>query len=51
LDSSWTVSWTRPDVLFALPLTARRNVRPPPMSKGIIGGLGVTSGMAIVPRR
>jgi hypothetical protein len=32
-------------------VTARRNVRPPPMRKGIIGGLGVTSGMAIVPRR
>jgi hypothetical protein len=38
-------------VLFALPLTARRNVRPPLMRKGIIGGLGVTSGMAIAPRR
>ena len=33
------------------PRASRRNVRPPPMRKGIIGGLGVTSGMAIVPRR
>lgn len=34
------------EVLFALPMIARRN-RLPLMRKGIIGGLGVASGMAI----